>query len=404
MGDGKGGGQGRSRVVLAVAASCQRKPARAWAGLTRAVARRCATANPSTLGRVSTAVRLADLTTLRLGGPAPALVTVTTPDELADALRQAPGAQVLVIGGGSNLVVSDAGVSGPVVRVAIPGIHYGPERSDGSIDVTVGAGEDWAHLVDQVVERGLTGLAPLSGIPGSTGATPVQNVGAYGTEVSDLLASAMLYDRASGTRSTVPAADLKLGYRTSALRGTDRAVVTEVTFRLSRRPTVVRYAELAAALGVQPGDTAPEPRIRDAVLALRRAKGMVIEAGTRDPDTYSAGSFFTNPILDGAALARAEAAIAARLGAGVRYPRYPDGHGRTKLSAAWLIDRAGYGKGFMGPGGRVGVSSKHALALVNRGGTTADLLALARQIRDGVRDTFDVRLHPEPVLVGVTLD
>jgi len=353
---------------------------------------------------VSSAVRLADLTTLRLGGPAPALVTVTTPAELADALRDAAGAEVLVLGGGSNLVVSDAGVDGPVVRIAIPGIRYGAERSDGSVDVTVGAGENWEALVEQVVRHGLTGLAPLSGIPGSTGATPVQNVGAYGSEISDLLASVTLYDRADGTLRSVAAADLRLGYRSSALRGTDRAVVTDVTFRLSRRPTAVRYAELAAALGVQPGDTAPEPQIREAVLALRRAKGMVIEPDTQDPDTRSAGSFFTNPILDGTALARAEAAIRTRLGADVRYPRYPDADGRTKLSAAWLIDRAGFGKGFLGPGGRVGVSTKHSLALVNHGGSTADLLALARQIRDGVRAAFDVELHPEPVLVGVSFD
>lgn len=351
---------------------------------------------------MSTAVRLADLTTLGLGGPAPELVTVTTPEALADTMRAAADAEVLVLGGGSNLVVSDDGVSGPVVHIGIPGIHYGPERADGSIEVTVGAGEDWEALVEQIVAAGLTGLAPLSGIPGSTGATPVQNVGAYGTEVSDLLSRVTLYDRASGTHRTVPAADLQLGYRSSALRGTDRAVVTAVTFRLSRRPTVVRYAELAAALGVDVGGTAPEPRIREAVLELRRAKGMVIEPGTRDPDTRSAGSFFTNPILDDAALARAEVAVHARLGTDVHCPRYPDGTGRTKLSAAWLIDRAGFGKGFQGPGGRVGVSTKHTLALVNRGGSTADLLVLARQIRDGVRERFEVELRPEPVFVGVT--
>ena len=352
-------------------------------------------------GRVSTAVRLADLTTLGLGGPAPALVTVTTPAELAAAMRATAGTPVLVLGGGSNLVVADAGVPGPVIRVAIPGVHYGPEQDDGAVDVTVGAGEDWDTLVEQVVRHGLTGLAPLSGIPGSTGATPVQNVGAYGTEVSDLLVSVTVYDRTTGELRSVPAAELALGYRTSALRGTDRAVVTDVTFRLSRRPTAVRYAELAAALGVEPGNTAPEPVIREAVLGLRRAKGMVIEPGTRDPDTRSAGSFFTNPILDDEALARAETAIRARLGEDVRFPRYP-AEGGTKLSAAWLIDRAGFGKGFQGPGGRVAVSTKHTLALVNRGGTTADLLALAQQIRDGVRAAFAVDLHPEPVLVGVT--
>ena len=353
---------------------------------------------------MSTAVRLADLTTLGLGGPAAELVTVTTAAELVTALRRCAGLDILVLGGGSNLVVADAGFPGTVVRIGIRGVDVGPERPDGSVHVTVGAGEHWDTVVAKTVGLGLTGLAPLSGIPGSTGATPVQNVGAYGTEVSDLLVSVTLYDRATGEMGQAAAVDLGLGYRTSALRGTDSAVITDVTFRLTQIPTVVTYAELAHALGIATGTTAPESDIREAVLALRRSKGMLIEAGSRDPDSHSAGSFFTNPILDDDALARTDAAIRTRFGAGADYPRYPAGPGRTKLSAAWLIDRAGFPKGFRGSGARVGVSSKHTLALVNRGGTTAELLDLARQIRDGVRAAFEVNLHPEPMLVRVSLD
>jgi len=354
---------------------------------------------------VPNSVRLADLTTLRLGGPAPELVTVTSTPELAAAMQRY-GQRVLVLGGGSNLVVADEGIAIPVVRIAIPGVAIGSEGEDGSVAVTVGAGEDWDAVVERLVSAGLTGLAPLSGIPGSTGATPVQNVGAYGTEIADLLVGVTLYDRATGELRTVAGADLQLGYRSSALRGTERAIITDVTLRLGRKPCLIKYAELARTLGVEPGGTAPEAEIRRAVLGLRRGKGMLIESGVDDPDTRSAGSFFTNPILDKSALARTDRAIRGRLGADVGYPRYPAGtDGRmTKLSAAWLIERAGFGKGFDGPGGRVGVSTKHTLALVNRGGTTADLLALAREIRDGVRAAFSVTLHPEPVLVGVSLD
>ncbi|WP_090481304.1 UDP-N-acetylmuramate dehydrogenase [Nakamurella panacisegetis] len=350
-----------------------------------------------------TSVRLADLTTLRLGGPAPELVTVTTADEVAGAMRAFAGQDVLVLGGGSNLVVADAGVPGPVVRIAVSGVRIA-EDGDAAL-VTVGAGEDWDDVVAQLVDAGFTGLAPLSGIPGSSGATPVQNVGAYGTEISELLESVTLYDRLTGEVRSAPAAELELAYRSSILRGTARAIVLDITLALTRIPTTVAYAELARTLGVAPGATAPEHRIREAVLALRRSKGMVIEAGVDDPDTRSAGSFFTNPILDEAQLAAADAAIRAAHGPDTTYPRYPTADGRTKLSAAWLIERAGFAKGYDGPGGRVGVSTKHTLALVNRGaGSTADLLALAREIRDGVRERFKVRLHPEPVFVGVQLD
>ena len=351
-----------------------------------------------------TPVRLADLTTLRLGGPAVALITVTSADELADVMGDLGGSKVLVLGGGSNLVVADEGFDGPVVRIAIPGIEIGPDLPDGSLEVRIGAGENWDTVVEALVAAGLTGLAPLSGIPGSTGATPVQNVGAYGTEIADMLTAVTLYDRATGQLARHPAAELQLRYRSSALRGTERAVVTDITLRLSRAPTQVKYAELARTLGVEVGQTAPEIAQREAVLSLRRSKGMVIQSGVDDPDTRSAGSFFTNPILDSEQVARADAAIRHRLGPDATYPRYPAGGGLTKLSAAWLIERSGFGRGYDGPGARVGLSSKHTLALVNRNGSTADLLSLAKEIRDGVRAAFDVELHPEPVLVGVSLD
>lgn len=355
-----------------------------------------------------THVRLADLTTLRLGGPAPELVPVSSADEVIDAMRTYRG-RVLVLGGGSNLVVADEGVSTPVLRIAIPDLYIGTDRMDGTVPVTIGAGVDWDFAVERVVAEGLTGLAPLSGIPGSSGATPVQNVGAYGTEIGELLERVTLYDRTTGIVRTAAAAELGLAYRSSALRGTERAVITDITLRLRRDAGTVRYAELARTLGIEIGDSAPEVDIRDAVLSLRRGKGMVIEPGTDDPDTRSAGSFFTNPILDPSAAARTDLAIRSRFGAGATYPCYPAGRNPAgqelvKLSAAWLIERAGFGKGFDGPGGRVGISSKHTLALVNRNGTTADLLHLARQIRNGVTDAFAVTLQPEPVLVGVSLD
>lgn len=352
---------------------------------------------------MSDTVRLADLTTLRLGGPTAELVSVTSVEQLVAVMKvfTDTGRSVLVLGGGSNLVIADAGVDGAVVQIAIMGITV-RENSDGTADVTIGAGEPWDDVVAQLMTAGLTGLAPLSGIPGSTGATVVQNVGAYGTEIADMLSSVTLFERATGEVREVGAADLELGYRSSVLRKTDRAIVTGITLRLGRTPTAVKYAELARVLGVEPGRTAEEPAIRHAVLGLRRSKGMVIEPGATDPDTRSAGSFFTNPILDRDQADQADRAIKAKFGPDVIYPRYPAGAGLIKLSAAWLIERAGFPKGFDGPGGRVGLSTKHTLALVNRDGTTADLLELARQIRDGVREAFEVDLHPEPVFVGVT--
>ncbi|WP_037365300.1 UDP-N-acetylmuramate dehydrogenase [Nakamurella lactea] len=341
---------------------------------------------------------LCDLTTLRLGGPAPELIRAATPQQVAESVGRR---DVLVLGGGSNLVVADAGVEVPVVQIAIGGIAR-ERAADGAELVTIGAGLNWDDVVAELTVEGLAEVAPLSGIPGSVGATPVQNVGAYGAELADFLDSVTAFDRHRGEIRLIRADELQLGYRSSMLRGTDRAVILEVTLRLHQGSTAVRYPELARRLGVQAGDQAPPAAVREAVLALRRSKGMVLDPA--DPDTNSAGSFFTNPILDEQQFAAATAAIAARLGPDVAVPAYPAGPGRTKLSAAWLIERAGFAKGYQGPGGRVSISTKHTLALTNRGtGSTADLLTLAGEIRDGVQAAFGVRLQPEPVLVGVSL-
>lgn len=333
---------------------------------------------------------LATLTTLRLGGPARRLVEATTAEAVVAAIRAA-GEPVLVLGGGSNLVVDDAGWPGTVVHVANTGIDV-RRRADGSVLLTVEAGEDWDGVVARTVADGLGGLECLSGIPGRTGATPVQNVGAYGVEIAELLVDVDLYDRRADTvRAHVPAAELGLGYRTSTLKGRDDAVVLRVRFALpgDASSAPIRYAELATALGVEPGERVPAAAARAAVLALRAGKGMVLDAA--DHDTWSAGSFFTNPIVD-----------AARAPAGA--PSWPAADGRVKLPAAWLIQHSGFARGHAGPGGRVALSGKHVLALTHRGGgRTEDLLALAREVRDGVHRTFGVDLAPEPVLVGCRL-
>ncbi|HEY8371837.1 MAG TPA: UDP-N-acetylmuramate dehydrogenase [Pseudonocardiaceae bacterium] len=350
-------------------------------------------------------VPLSGYTTLRLGGPAARFVEATSAAEVVDTVRAADAARepLLVLGGGSNLVVADGGFDGTVVRLA----HRGQRLDavgDGVVQLTVEAGEDWDAVVAGTVEQGLGGLECLSGIPGLVGATPVQNVGAYGVEVAELLLSVDVLDRRSGQVRQMSVDELGLGYRTSVLKGTDSGVVLRVRFALRQGglSAPIRYAELARTLGVELGARVPVAEARQAVLELRRRKGMVLDPA--DHDTWSAGSFFTNPVLADAELPPVLERIAARVGAEVAVPRYPAGPGRTKLSAAWLIERAGFGRGFAGASGRVALSGKHTLALTNRGGaTTAELLDLARQVRDGVYREFGVRLHPEPVLVGCTL-
>lgn len=339
---------------------------------------------------------LAQLTTLRLGGPARDVVEATTEQELVDAVRTADdaGVPLLLVAGGSNLVVGDAGFEGTVVLVRTTGRQVDADACSGAM-VTVQAGESWDALVAVAVESGWVGLEALSGIPGSVGATPIQNVGAYGQEVAQTIASVRVYDRTEQRVRTLFAVDCGFGYRHSRFKAEPgRFVVLAVAFqlRLGDLSAPVAYAELATRLGVDVGDRAPLADVRGAVLALRAAKGMVLDAD--DHDTWSAGSFFTNPVLD--------ADAAERLPEGA--PRFPQADGTVKTSAAWLIQAAGFERGHTVAGGRAAVSSKHTLALTNRGDATGeDLLALAREVRDGVRDAFGITLVPEPVLVGCTL-
>ena len=357
----------------------------------------------------SAPLALAGLTTLGVGGPARRYVETSTQDALVAAVVEADEARepLLVLGGGSNVVVGDDGFDGVVVRDRRDDLRV-TDRSDcAGITVVATAGTPWARFVDHAVEHGLTGVEALAGIPGSVGATPVQNVGAYGQEVAQTIASVRVWDRAARAVRTMPVGDLRFGYRTSLLKAsmrpdpadpvapwgpTPRYVVLEVTFQLREaslsRP--VAYPELAATLGVAVGDRAPLAEVHEAVLNLRAGKGMLLDPA--DPDTRSAGSFFTNPVLD--------AATAATLPP--EAPRF-DTDGRIKTSAAWLISRAGFAKGHGLPG-PAALSTKHVLALTNRGGATAsDVLALAREIREGVRARFGLTLEPEPVLVGCTL-
>ena len=353
-------------------------------------------------------VPLAHFTTLRLGGTVGRLIQAGSAEEVAHAVGAADrsGQPVLVLGGGSNLVVADAGVPGTAVRVANTGLAV--RRDRGRALVTVEAGEEWDAVVAATLAEGLSGLECLSGIPGRSGAVPVQNVGAYGVEIAELLVDVDLYDRrAERVREHVPAGELRLVYRGSALKGRDDAVVLRIRLALPEGPLSgpIRYAELATALGVPLGARLPATEVREAVLALRRSKAMVLDAA--DHDTWSAGSFFTNPVVP-AAVADEVAGVADGLvpagGAGAGMPRYPAPDGQVKLSAAWLISQSGFERGRPGPGGRVGLSTRHSLALTNRGtGTTEDLLTLAREVRDGVRATFGVKLAPEPVLVGCRL-
>jgi UDP-N-acetylmuramate dehydrogenase len=345
-------------------------------------------------------VPLATYTTLGLGGPAATLLEPDTEAALVDAVRRADtsGERLLVLGGGSNLVIADRGFPGTAVHVTTRGCSFG-SQPDGAVHLTVAAGENWDDVVARCVAEDLAGLECLSGIPGLSGATPIQNVGAYGQEVADTIVSVRVWDRDRAEIADVPAADCGFGYRTSRFKRAGRHVVLAVTFRLARGPrsAPVRYPDLAAELGVAPGDQVPLEEARSAVLKVRARKGMVLDAG--DPDSHSAGSFFTNPILADGEFA----ALTTRHDGPV--PHFPAGAGHVKVPAAWLIEHAGFHKGFEGPrvsGTAARISSKHTLALINPGGaSTASLLALAREIQDGVETAFGVRLDIEPVLVNV---
>ncbi|MDG9716992.1 UDP-N-acetylmuramate dehydrogenase [Streptomyces sp. DH24] len=343
---------------------------------------------------------LGPLTTFRLGGPATRLVTATTDAEVIAAVRDADatGTPLLIIGGGSNLVIGDKGFEGTALRIATRGVELTGTRLE------LAAGEVWTDAVARTVEAGLAGIECLSGIPGSAGATPIQNVGAYGQEVSSTITEVIAYDRGSGETVTLRNEECDFSYRHSRFKADpERYVVLRVRFELEDADGLsapIKYAETARALGVEPGDRVPLADARETVLKLRAGKGMVLDP--EDHDTWSAGSFFTNPILTAEQFAAFHARVKERLGADAEPPAYPAGEGRTKTSAAWLIDRAGFTKGY--GSGPARISTKHTLALTNRGGaTTEDLLALARDVVSGVREAFGITLVNEPVMVGVSL-
>ena len=334
-------------------------------------------------------MELAPYTTLRLGGPARAITEPDGQDALVAAVREADAREepILLLAGGSNVVIADEGIDATAILVRTRGLTF---HDDGErVLVRAAAGEPWDDLVARCVADGLVGVECLAGIPGSTGATPIQNVGAYGQEIADTLVSVLVLDRRSGEVASLAPEDCGFGYRTSALkRDPRRWVVLEVTLGLRRgdHGAPIRYGELARALGVPAGGCAPLADVRDAVLALRRSKGMVLDPDDRD--TWSAGSFFTNPLIaptdvpDGA-------------------PAFPQGNGSVKTSAAWLIEQAGFHRGYGNPAA-IAISTKHTLALTNRGaGTTAQLVALAEEIAGGVRARYGIALEPEPMFVGI---
>ena len=349
---------------------------------------------------------IAPLTTMRVGGPAATLITAETTDEIVAAVREldASGEDLLVVSGGSNLVVSDDGFDGTVLRIGTRGVSVDSQDACSGAFVTVAAGEPWDDLVARSVAEGWSGIEALSGIPGLTGATPVQNVGAYGQEVAQTIARVRVYDRAKGKIRTLAGADCAFTYRHSRFKGTDRYIVLEVSFQLALGDlsAPVAYADLARQLGVEIGERVPLADAREAVLAQRRLRGMVLDEA--DHDTWSCGSFFTNPILSAADFEALLGRAADRLGAGGPVPpRFDAADGAVKTSAAWLIDKAGFGKGYKMPG-PAALSTKHTLAITNRGdATAADVAALAREVRDGVHEAFGVTLVNEPVFVGHSL-
>jgi len=345
-------------------------------------------------------VALAPFTNLKLGGTARFFLEVEDVDTTKDAIRWAHrhDLPLAVIAGGSNVVVADDGWPGILLRVATRGVAL--EREGDVVRVTAAAGEPWDDLVARCVGDHLAGVECLSGIPGSAGATPIQNVGAYGREVSEVVGNVQALDLKSLEVRSFTGAECGFGYRTSSFREIPgRFLVLAVTYRLHRGgPPTVRYPELERVLGAH--RAAPTlAEVREAVLELRRAKSMVVDEN--DPNRRSVGSFFVNPLLDAASLAAVEekARGCGALLEGENLPSFPTADGRFKVSAAYLIEHAGFAKGQRR--GSVGISDAHALALVHHGGgTTAELVALARDIREGVRQRFGIELQPEPIFLG----
>lgn len=366
-------------------------------------------------------MRLAELTTLRVGGPAARIVAPMTTGELVQAALEvwASDEEWFVLGGGSNVVFPDDGFDGTVIRVVVPGIEVQrPEASDapkpGRVRLRVQAGENWDALVAWTVEQGWSGIEALSGIPGSVGAAPIQNIGAYGQEVGQRLTAVEFLDFETGEVERIPADELELGYRTSVFKQGREGIVLAVELELADFGGVsepIAYAQLARSLGVGLGDRSRVDAVRQAVLALRASKGMVLNPD--DPDTASAGSFFTNPIVD-ERVARAlppeaprwpmfeePADVAVPLGAEPAAPPVVAADRPVKLSAAWLIEHAGITRGYRLPGSRAAISSKHTLALTNTGGATAhEILQLAEFVQSRVAAQFGIALTPEPAIVS----
>lgn len=340
-------------------------------------------------------VRLAPYTTLRIGGIARYFADLDHEDQLPEALNfaQAHRLPVFVLGGGSNVLIADSGFSGLVIHLVNKGITFHKPKK-GAARVTVAAGEDWDKFVQQCVARDLAGLECLSGIPGLVGGTPIQNVGAYGQEVSETIVSVRVFDRQKNHIIEMTKEGCRFSYRASIFNTTerDRYIVLAVTYKLqpNGKPTL-QYADLQKHFAARPQPPTLQ-EVREAVLTIRKSKGMVIMPN--DPDCQSAGSFFKNPIVPAEKLAQIEAAASAPV------PHFPAAKEQVKIPAAWLIEKAGFHKGYKC--GRVGISSKHTLALINHSNATAtELLALVAQIQQQVQARFDIALLPEPVWVGI---
>ena len=337
---------------------------------------------------------LKDHTTFRIGGPARRFVEGKTEQQICEIIQDcdARGEPLLILGGGSNMLVADEGFDGTVLKLANRGVVHNSAACYG-VEVRVGAGETWDDFVAHCVANQWSGPEAMSGIPGQVGASPIQNIGAYGAEVGEFIQQVRVWDRRTGAIRTIFADDCGFGYRTSIFKETlGRFVIIAVTFQLplGHMGQPVRYPELATTLGIEVGERAEAAQVRDVVLQIRSRKGMVLS--DEDRDSWSAGSFFTNPLLtpEQAASLPTEA------------PRFPAGD-RVKTSAAWLISRAGFAKGHPGAG-RARISSKHVLALTNHDGArAADVVALAREVRDGVEARFGITLTPEVNLVGLSL-
>jgi UDP-N-acetylmuramate dehydrogenase len=331
-------------------------------------------------------------TSLRVGGPAKSIVNVSTEAEIIAAIEAAGDSPVLILGGGSNVLVSDSGFEGTVIHIANNQAESEVDACSGAT-LTIGAGENWDEFVVATINRGYAGLETLSGIPGTVGAAPIQNIGAYGHEVSEFITRVRTYDREAKGVKTFTNAECEFEYRNSHFKKhPGRYIVLSVQFqlRLGETSTPITYAELAAKLGIAVGEKAPVVDTRKAVMELRAAKGMLLNPD--DKDSWSAGSFFTNPIIS--------LSVAAGLPEGA--PKWPTADGRVKTSAAWLIQNSGIDKGHAHGGARI--STKHVLALTNSGSATAEeLVQLAREVRDSVQEKYGITLEPEVNLVGISL-